>query len=338
MKQRLCKFDNLRFLLMFLVVLGHLLEIYPSRGGLQVYRVIYSFHMPLFVFISGYFAKYDRTKIMVNLIYPYIVFQFLYLFFTQLIMKKPDIVIQFTTPFWMLWYLLAIAFCYLLLPMFSGATGKKRMMIIGGLFGLGLLAGFENTIGYYLSLSRFLSFLPFFVLGYFARDGLAFLGGKNLGLTSIRIVKIASLIMMVGAIFLVVKSPDLTPAVFYHSMSYQMAKSNVFLKLGAYLIALVWISGLLLLVPEKKIPLVTSLGCYTLPVYLLHGFIIKVVGNMHLVGPMPYQKIVFSLGLTYILILVFSNRYVGRALNEIFTANWILNVIKTIKNRKGLLG
>ncbi|MDD3027778.1 MAG: acyltransferase family protein [Erysipelotrichaceae bacterium] len=338
MKQRLYKFDNLRFLLMFLVVLGHLLEIYPSPVGMQVYRVIYSFHMPLFIFISGYFAKYDRAKILANLVYPYIIFQFLYLFFSQIILKKPDIVIQFTTPFWILWYLMAIVFCYMLLPMFSGATGKRRIMIIAGLFGLGLLAGYENTIGYYLSLGRFFSFLPFFVLGYFARDGLVWLSGIKPSVQLTDLLKLAGALFIICAIVYVIKSPDLTPAVFYQSMSYKMAKSNVFLKLCSYVIALVWIGSLLVLVPEKRIPLVTSLGLYTLPVYLLHGFIIKAVGNMDLVGSLPSQRIVFSLGLTYLLIFAFSNPYVGKFLNRLFTANWILDFIESIKNRKSLWG
>ncbi len=81
MNQRLYKFDNIRFLLMFLVILGHLLEVIHSEVGSQLYRVIYSFHMPLFIFVSGYFAKYDRRKILINFIYPYLLFQSLYCFF-----------------------------------------------------------------------------------------------------------------------------------------------------------------------------------------------------------------------------------------------------------------
>ena len=54
-KTREYGFDNLRGLLIVLVVLGHLLEIcgsFPGAGFL--YRTIYSFHMPAFLFLSGY--------------------------------------------------------------------------------------------------------------------------------------------------------------------------------------------------------------------------------------------------------------------------------------------
>lgn len=51
-------FDNLKAVLIYLVVLGHFLL--PIRGAnplVEVKRLIYVFHMPLFVFVSGYFAK-----------------------------------------------------------------------------------------------------------------------------------------------------------------------------------------------------------------------------------------------------------------------------------------
>ena len=338
MKERIHKFDNLRFLLMFLVVLGHLLEIQPSSMGLQLYRIIYSFHMPLFVFLSGYFAKYDRNKILINLIYPYVIFQILYLVLTQLVLKRPDVVIQFTTPCWILWYLVAIAFSYLLLPMFNVASISKRILIIGGLFVLGLLVGYEKTIGVYLSLGRFFSFLPFFAMGYFAKDVMAtspFVAFINKLKWPLRFV---ALLLVSCAIAYVLHSPDLTPAVFYHSTSYIQSGGNVFLKAIAYALSLIWIGGLLILVPQRKIPMVTSLGCYTLPIYLLHGLIIHLVSGMHLVGNRPYERLLLSLCWAYMLIFIFSNQRVGRVLNHFFTANWIMALIGTIKNRKSLLG
>lgn len=51
--QRDFRFDTLKFLLIFLVVLGHLSY---KDYGLGVNRLIYSFHMPLFVFLSGFFT------------------------------------------------------------------------------------------------------------------------------------------------------------------------------------------------------------------------------------------------------------------------------------------
>lgn len=53
------RLDGLKLFLIVLVVVGHCIE--PTRYINSVsgwlYSVIYSFHMPLFVFLSGYFAK-----------------------------------------------------------------------------------------------------------------------------------------------------------------------------------------------------------------------------------------------------------------------------------------
>ena len=53
-------FDNARAILILLVVFGHMLQPYTSGDKYlsALYLVIYSFHMPTFLFISGYFEKY----------------------------------------------------------------------------------------------------------------------------------------------------------------------------------------------------------------------------------------------------------------------------------------
>ena len=53
------RFDGLKFLLIFLVVLGHLTF---KDYGVGVKSMIYSFHMPVFVFLSGYFTSFSSDK------------------------------------------------------------------------------------------------------------------------------------------------------------------------------------------------------------------------------------------------------------------------------------
>lgn len=161
--------DNIRFIAMFCVILGHLLELLFNEKSINfIYRVIYSFHMPLFIFLSGYFAKFNRIKILYSLTFPYIVFQTLYLIFDNLLIKNNNgFSIQYTTPYFHLWYLLALTFYYLLIPFFN-VSNKKRIGIIIAAFVLSLVVGFESTIGYYFSLSRFMVFLPYFLCGYYS--------------------------------------------------------------------------------------------------------------------------------------------------------------------------
>ena len=52
---RLLWIDNLRACLIFLVVIGHVIQFsHPHYGDTLLFQYIYSFHMPLFVFISGF--------------------------------------------------------------------------------------------------------------------------------------------------------------------------------------------------------------------------------------------------------------------------------------------
>lgn len=61
-KKRDYLFDNIKFILIFLVVAVHLFGVVRSVTGPQEGVDLFlaatcSFHMPLFIFISGYFSK-----------------------------------------------------------------------------------------------------------------------------------------------------------------------------------------------------------------------------------------------------------------------------------------
>lgn len=60
MKERILYIDNLRAFAIMLVVMGHILQFtFGDSHGFDhpFFKFIYSFHMPLFFFISGMFAK-----------------------------------------------------------------------------------------------------------------------------------------------------------------------------------------------------------------------------------------------------------------------------------------
>lgn len=61
MMQRLEYIDTLRGFAIFLVVLGHVLEHAGLKDGF-LFHLIYSFHMPLFICISGFVSAYVYHK------------------------------------------------------------------------------------------------------------------------------------------------------------------------------------------------------------------------------------------------------------------------------------
>ena len=93
MRKRLVWVDNARAIGMLLVFLGHILDIYIVNGhaGTNVklpFSLIYSFHIPLFFFLSGVVFK-ERTGILhkdiyrtfVNLYIPFLFFELLVFFY-----------------------------------------------------------------------------------------------------------------------------------------------------------------------------------------------------------------------------------------------------------------
>ena len=71
-KERNIYVDNLKGLLIILVVVGHFTDIAIDEGSealKSLFLIIYSFHMPLFIFINGLLCKNivrDKTKVLIK--------------------------------------------------------------------------------------------------------------------------------------------------------------------------------------------------------------------------------------------------------------------------------
>ena len=55
--RRIALWDNLKFILIVSVVIGHFINIRDSVTYHSIFIFIYSFHMPLFIFLAGLFHK-----------------------------------------------------------------------------------------------------------------------------------------------------------------------------------------------------------------------------------------------------------------------------------------
>lgn len=167
--EREYQYDNMKFILILLVIFGHLLEYIKGDISLNIYRFIYTFHMPVFIFISGYFAKFKRKKIIFQLLIPYIILQTIYIIFDSKLFSSA-IVIQYVTPYWLLWFILTLLFYYLIIPLIDTQSSINKLFFIVGSIFLSLFISFTKNIGYYASLHRFFTFLPYFILGYYFKD------------------------------------------------------------------------------------------------------------------------------------------------------------------------
>lgn len=266
-------FDNIRALLIICVVIGHLLEMRTGfSAGEGLYKVIYSFHMPVFLFVCGWFARFDRRTLLLGLLAPYLILQTAYIFFHSRLFQT-DVVIQYTTPYWLLWFLPALFVYRMLLPLYDVSSDKQRILGLLAALAISLIVGYDETIGYELSLSRILVFQPWFMLGFYARNKvikpMCFAG--KLVLTAVLVILSTILVL----------SP-VTGDMLYGSHNYAALNYGIGTRLFSAAIAFAWIAFFCLVVRPlagMRIPLLTALGRNTLPVFLLHGFMVRYIGR-----------------------------------------------------------
>lgn len=173
MKERDPFFDSLKFLLILFVVLGHVLEHNMNFSKFHIesslFIFIYSFHMPLFIFISGYFSKNLTWTKYKNKLLPLILTYFVF----QTILSIPSIIndtFSFSNfilyPQKVMWYIPALLFWRFSISIIS----KIRLSIATILllsFAASFILGFKNIPVYLYIPSRFIVFLPYFIMGYY---------------------------------------------------------------------------------------------------------------------------------------------------------------------------
>lgn len=340
-KERNLKLDNAKGILITLVVIGHMLLPIQgtTRGVTNFFYMIYTFHMPAFVFISGLLAQRTYTRVpkprfngrrWCSTLWLYLLFQFI-LFFSEIpaygrTTRFPDFLHTSGAP----WYLLALLLWYLMIPFFYAYRGKvlpvgipsserpsrsdRRLLqsdrpvsdswassdgrphllgipysliawilltimsLAGGYLASGALAG----LGDFLALDRVIAFAPFFFAGYFIGPErlMRFLKKKRgivLLLTALGLLCFVLIGTQTFDRLLPYKNvvygawyyrfhPEQNPAAFPGTLAAQL-----------WLIRLVWflVSGLmsfalLALMPNRQIPLLTTIGQRTLQIYILH--------------------------------------------------------------------
>lgn len=166
--------DSVKFILIFLVVYTHTVSPFRSDSPFNtaIYNFVYLFHMPLFIFISGRFSHiHDRKRFLYKtwqLVETYIVFQLLFTSFSFLSGKSVTLS-NLTKPNWVFWYLLSLAYWRLMvyyIPQ-KWLQQRKRGLLLS-IF-ISLAVGYL-PVGYHFAIHRTLSFLPFFVMGYYSTD------------------------------------------------------------------------------------------------------------------------------------------------------------------------
>jgi len=164
------KLDNLKGMAIILVVLTHFIQetqFYNLFAFNFTYKFVYLFHMPLFIFISGYLSKISLDsgmKAFKGVFIPYLIFETLWIVF--IFLKNGTIPsAMYFVPEVGLWYLLSLFFWRTMLPVANRIKYIFWISILVGLF----VGSVDFKIGF-LSISRTICYFPVFLLGFYFKD------------------------------------------------------------------------------------------------------------------------------------------------------------------------
>lgn len=274
-KERNYWLDNTKFFLILLVVVGHFIEPLINNNKIinDIYNFIYVFHMPLFIFITGFFSKNIRNskKRILTYLILYIIMQSIELLITN---KKFSMVnAEFA-----LWYLQVIIAYNLMLSIINKSNSK--ILIILSLI-IGLIIGFDNKAGHLASLSRIFVMLPFFMMGYLTiEEQLYKLKNKKNIIFAILFLIILIIIIPIATDKIKNLSGLLQGKFSYNNM--KMGAIGILYRLFWYIIATITSFAILTIIPKKKLPCISKFGTRTLQVYCLHILVILVLRNLNI--------------------------------------------------------
>ncbi|MED4473921.1 MULTISPECIES: acyltransferase family protein [Bacillaceae] len=299
--------DNAKVLFIFLVVFGHMIQPFTSdsRGVETLYLWIYTFHMPAFIMVSGFFAKGSSDKgylwkLIKKLLVPYFIFQGIYTLFYFSVGSGSWKTGVFQ-PQWSLWFLLSLLCWHLLLIVYKrwpAKIGIPLSVIIG------LIAGYFSEIGHTFSLSRTLVFFPFFLLGFHLTQ-------KQLLFVKRPVAKIASVFVMIAVAVFLYYIPNIDSGWFLQSKPYDDLDAGQYsaaIRLSVYITAAFMTASILAWVPERNLNWVTELGKRTLYVYLLHGFFIQTFRHYDLFQMNSFISFIEMLVLSILIVILLSSK------------------------------
>ena len=212
------KLDTLKGILIILVVFGHIIERTNGDGGIgnKIYEYIYIFHMPLFIFISGFLTKPKDSfksygKSIAFILLPCCIFHCIHV--VGLLLSGYSFDRQFCLiPSWTLWFLVSLAYWRTFIQFFPNLLNKYPLISFCTSIIISLICGLLPG-GSIFAIQRTMHFLPFFLLGYYIGNGIY---------TSISIPKPLALgsLLVIGLLVLFNIMPHDSISLLYGSIPY----------------------------------------------------------------------------------------------------------------------
>ncbi|NKX49821.1 acyltransferase family protein, partial [Arthrobacter deserti] len=298
------RLDAAKGILIVLVVLGHVLEAVASwdaRSTRLPLTAIYLFHMPAFVFLAGATAKATQlARRLATFAVMLLAAQAVYFLAVQLLGVNRSF--SALVPFWILWFLLAMIWWFLLLPVIQ----RFPKTSVAASVPLAVAAGTVEWADYTLSLSRAAVFLPFFVVGV--------VYGKRILAAAPRRPAAAKLGCgaVAAAAWLLLYRIEVEQAWLYGSTPFHRLDvadlEGMPVRAGLLAVAAIATLGFLSLVPVRP-GMLAAAGRRSLAIFVLHGLVVLVFRPylrtlLDSIGSLP--TLALCLGLTLATVAVFS--------------------------------
>lgn len=278
-QKRIYVWDNLKCLLMLSVVLGHFVNQYSDYSVMRSLTIfIYSYHMPLFIFMAGLLQKpwkEDRPFRWDKPVY-YIILGYLLKIAIYLIKVSfgKNAVFSLTTDTGIPWYMFAMA-AYMVLAYVLRDGNPKIWLPVTVL--AALLAGYAEEINSFLYLSRIIVFFPFYYAGYLldSERVLKFIRKK-------RVKQISVVVVIAGLLISFYRIKDIFSYIRIFTGRNPYAAIRVEHcgwehRLLCYGITVVMSVAIMSLMPEKKWKPAQQVGKNTLQIYFWHRLVLYIM-------------------------------------------------------------
>ena len=305
-KERDYFFDNYRFLLIFLVVVGHFIEpCFRNHPMLSILKgIIFSFHMPAFIFISGYFSKKTSSlkKLIQTLLIPYFVYEVVY-YILYIYALHAETKLYLAYPKFTLWYLIALFAWRIVAPWFQKLPFHLPLAFLGGLL-IGL-----TDLDNFLSIPRIVYFFPFFLAGMDFKPEWV----KKLRTSQYQrpILIIGLPITLAGLAALCYCTSSIQ--IFYGRYAYKIMNlrplEGILTRILCYVISFALIFAVMMLISGKKLPC-SYIGQRTMPIYIFHGLLFQSIDRTSefLSEIQTLPEVIFLLMMCLFLVWFFSTK------------------------------
>lgn len=269
-KKRVYLYDNLKFVLIMLVVVGHAVDLQSPITGFfkSIFLFIYTFHMPLFIFIAGHFHKNTNIR---HRVVSFVMIGFamkIVLAFLNLVQNREALKFSLLADSQVPWYMFATA-AFIIISYLTRDMNRWAVLLM--FIAIGCFVGYDSSVGDYLYLSRIVIFYPFYLLGEITSEKQIQALRKNI---SLKVISLAFIVSVFAICFFMRDKVYFLRPLFTGRNPFKTDEIfeawGCLYRLLCFAVSALACYAIVILSPGKRLPFISDAGKKTLQVYFWH--------------------------------------------------------------------